>query len=204
MRKLARSVGVTAPALYRHFPSKEGVLLEVLDEAYNVLVQYLYSALKGRTPLERMQMAGQAYLDFALENPRFFHMFSAFTEVMGLDDLPSELQELGCSVQQFWHDRVRECIESGILCPDEPQRIGLALWAQSYGLISLHLRGMLPVPEAEFRQMYRGTMNKLFIGIATPEYREMLQTAHCASMSADRSGAELDAEQPEESGHVSP
>ncbi|HZD04720.1 MAG TPA: TetR/AcrR family transcriptional regulator, partial [Longimicrobiales bacterium] len=65
MRKLARSVGVTAPALYRYYESRERVLLDVVGEAYRRLAEYLYEALKGRTPEERFRMAGDGYLSFA-------------------------------------------------------------------------------------------------------------------------------------------
>ena len=34
MRKLAKNVGVTAPALYRHYDGKEKVLADVVREAY--------------------------------------------------------------------------------------------------------------------------------------------------------------------------
>jgi AcrR family transcriptional regulator len=174
MRKLAREVGVTAPALYRHFPSKERVLLDVVEEAYKILVQYLHRALRGETPLERFRLAGDAYLEFALDHPRYFQMFSAFSDVMGLDELPEELQEQGCSVQRFWHDRVRECIDARILAPLDPEALGLSLWAHSFGLISLYLRGMLAVSEEEFRTMYAGSFRTLFVGIAAPEFRAML------------------------------
>ena len=53
MRKLAKCVGCTAPALYRHYESKEGVMREVVAEAYRLFAQYLYRALEGRTPPER-------------------------------------------------------------------------------------------------------------------------------------------------------
>ncbi|NIP56498.1 MAG: TetR family transcriptional regulator, partial [Gemmatimonadetes bacterium] len=44
MRRLAREVGVTAPAIYRHFEGKEDVLLGVVGEAYKTLAQYLHRA----------------------------------------------------------------------------------------------------------------------------------------------------------------
>ena len=47
MRKLARSLGVTAPSLYRHFQGKEQLLLEVVKEAYKVMAQCLHRALGG-------------------------------------------------------------------------------------------------------------------------------------------------------------
>ena len=42
MRKLARCLGVTAPALYRHFESREHVLHEVVREAYERFTEKVY------------------------------------------------------------------------------------------------------------------------------------------------------------------
>ncbi len=175
MRRLARAVGVTAPALYRHFESREEVLLEVVGEAHDELFRTLSHALGGATPEERFRRAGEAYLEFALAHPRYFEMIHAFTQFMGLEEIPEALARRTCSVGQFWHDRVRECIDAGILKPDEPESIGLVLWAHAYGLISLHLRGLLPLPEAEFRRVYSESFRRVMAGLATPDYAECLQ-----------------------------
>jgi AcrR family transcriptional regulator len=178
MRKLARAVGVTAPALYRHFESKEDVLLEVVGEAHDELFRTLSHALAGPTPEDRFRRAGEAYLDFALANPRYFQMIHSFTEFMGLDDIPEELSRRACSVGQFWHDRVRECIEAGILKPDDPEGIGLVLWAHAYGLISLYIRGLLPMPETAFRQVYTDSFRRVMTGLATREHAEAMNDVH--------------------------
>ena len=57
MRKLAKCVGCTAPALYRHYENKEEVMQEVVAEAFRLFAQYLYRALEGRTPQDRFLMA---------------------------------------------------------------------------------------------------------------------------------------------------
>ncbi len=175
MRKLARRVGVTAPALYRHYENREKVLLAVVGQAHNVLARYLYRSLAGETPRERFARAGEAYLDFALDHPRYFQMIYSFAEFMGLDEVPEEVAEETCAVERFWHDRVRECVEAGLLRSHELEEIGLSLWAHAYGLISLYLHGMLDVPEETFRQMYAGSFVRLLRGIATPAYASELE-----------------------------
>ena len=70
MRKLARLMGVTAPALYRHYDGKEAVLIDVVGEAYKLFAQYLYRALGAPTAAERLHRAGEEYLNCALEQPK--------------------------------------------------------------------------------------------------------------------------------------
>ena len=53
MRKLAREVGVTAPALYRHYEGKEHVLADVMREAHRAFMANMYRALEAPTPLDR-------------------------------------------------------------------------------------------------------------------------------------------------------
>jgi AcrR family transcriptional regulator len=174
MRKLARAVGVTAPAIYRHYESKEALLLDVVSEATRQLVQYLYRALAGSTPEERFRIAGAAYLDFALEHPRYFQIVAAFCDLMGLDEVPEEVARQTAMVQQFWHDRVRECVQTGILREGDPEEIGLTLWAQAYGLISLYMKRNLGMPEEAFREAFSRSFVRVLRGLATPEYAAQL------------------------------
>lgn len=172
MRKLARMVGVTAPALYRHFDSREEVILALVAEAHRVLGQYLYRALSGRTPLERMRLAGQGYLDFALENPRLYDMLHLSPAVFGLEDYPEEVGTQACSTGQFWLDRVRESVDAGILRPGDLDQIGVTLWAHAHGLISLYLQGSLRMPEEAFRELYQASGRRIALGLAMPEWME--------------------------------
>lgn len=167
MRRLAKDVGVTAPALYRHFDGKEDVLLSVVGEAYKVFYEYLRRALGGTTPAERFRMAGEAYVDFALDHPRYYEMIHAPLEAMGIEEVPEELRTEACAVGQFWHDRLRECMGAGIIRKADPESIGLTMWSHAHGLVSLYLRGMLGEMDDEtFRALYRSSALLVLEGVA--------------------------------------
>jgi AcrR family transcriptional regulator len=174
MRKLAQKLGVTAPSLYRHFDSREQVLLEVVREAYQRLAQQLHRALQGRTPAERFELAGDAYLEFALSNPRLYDVLYAPPDQMGWERLPEEVEVQVCAVGQFWTDRVRECMEAGILRKADTGDVGMTLWAHAHGLITLYLRGVLRTDEKGFREIYRGSARRVLAGLGTPEYAARL------------------------------
>lgn len=176
MRRLAKDLGVTAPALYRHFEGRESVLVEVVGEAYRTLRDYLYRALEGESPEERFRMAGRAYLDFALEHPGFYQVLYASADVLGLEELPEEAASHARAVGQFWNDRVRECMDAGLLQARDPQEAGITLWSHSHGLVSLYLLGMIRMEEEAFRAMYRQSSLRLLRGVATDEYRGTLAT----------------------------
>ena len=71
LREVAAKVGITPMAIYRHFASKEALIdalvLDALDE-WSARVQAL-PAVAGLAKIEQM---GEAFLDFALREPRRF------------------------------------------------------------------------------------------------------------------------------------
>ncbi len=174
MRKLARDVGVTAPALYRHFENREEVLFDVLGEAHDELFRTLSRALSGATPLERFEIAGEAYMDFSLKNPRYFQMVHAFREFMGLEEVPAEVARRHYAIQQFWDDRVRECVEAEILRPEDPAGISLTLWSHAYGLLSLYSRRLLSISEDTFRAEFRASFRRVLLGVGTEKFSALI------------------------------
>ena len=175
MRKLARQVGVTAPALYRHYENKEHVVLDVVREAFREFTAYLYRGLEGHTPEERLMRAGEGYLEFGLEHPRWYRMVYISPEQLGLDALPSDIESQGCAVHQFWVDRLRECMAAGLLRPDDPIQVGLTMWAHSHGLVTLFHDGHFRMDRDAFRDLYRRSSLRLLVGIATDAYGAELE-----------------------------
>lgn len=199
MRKLATQLGVTAPALYRHYESKESVLVDVVGEAFNVFAQYLYRALEGRTPVERFSLTGRSYLAFALEHPRYYALLHAAHEIMGHDALPHEATDHACAVGQFMVDRVREGMECGMLKAGPPETVARTIWAHAHGLVSIYHRGLFRIEEAEFRDLFLESSWRLMEGLAEPEFAESMGETVRASLEerAQARAAEAEAEQRE-------
>jgi AcrR family transcriptional regulator len=174
MRKLAKQVGVTAPALYRHYENREHVLADVVREAYREFTAYLYRALEGRTSLERFFRAGEGYLDFALQHPRWYELLFISPEHMGMDALPDDIEAMGCAVHQFWVDRVRECMDEGILRQGDPVQMSLTMWAHAHGLLQLYHHGHFRMDEQEFRLQFQASGAVMMMGIATDEFAAQL------------------------------
>ena len=177
MRRLARDLGVTAPALYRHYDSREEMLLDVVAEAYRRLSERLYGALSGRTPAERLYLAGQAYLDFALDQPKYYEMLYTPAHTLGAEEFPEQVTEQVASVGRFFNDRVRECIDAGLFQPIDPADVSGTLWAHAHGLISIYLRGCLDMDAEEFRRHYRASSRRAITGMATPAYEVEMDRA---------------------------
>ena len=184
MRKLAGRVGVTAPALYRYYESREHVLGDVVRGAYREFTARLYRALEGRTPLERFFGAGEGYLDFALEHPRWYGMMFNSPEEMGLDGPPEDIEVMGCAIHQFWVDRVRECMGAGILKEADPVRTSLTMWAHAHGMIQLYHQGHFRLSEAEFRRLFEESGARMMSGVATEAFAEELAARYLEPVQA--------------------
>ena len=81
LRELARRVGVSANAAYRHFARKEA-LLEALaaDGFHRFAAAQAMAAVSGADPREGFLAAGHAYVDFARAQPALFRlMFGRFS-----------------------------------------------------------------------------------------------------------------------------
>ena len=177
MRKLARELGVTAPALYRHYENKETVLVAVVEEAYRMFAERLYTALRARTPLERFQRAGDEYIQFALRHPHMYEMLYVSPHMLGMDAFPERILETACATGQFWQDRVRECMEAGLLRAGDPEKVSMTMWAHAHGLVTIYLRGLLPVSQDEFLRVFRESGMRMLRGLGGDAAEEWTREA---------------------------
>lgn len=182
MRKLAKQVGVTAPALYRHYDGREAVLMDVLRGAFAEFTRYIYRSLGAPTPLDRFFGAGDGYLDFVLEHPRWYSIIHTAPEALGIDSMPEDIEATGCAIHQFWNDRVRECMEAGILKPGDPGVTSITMWAHAHGLVQLYHHGQLRMGPDEFRKLFEVSSRRLMAGVATDEWVGEFSTRYAAQM----------------------
>ncbi len=184
MRKLAKQVGVTAPALYRHYDGKEHVLADVMREAHRAFISYVSRAMEAPTPLERFIGVGEGFLDFALEHPRWHTILCLGPEHLGMVELPADIEAMSSARRQFWIDRVRECMDAGILKEGDPTQTALTMSAHAHGLLQLYREGNLQIDEMSFRALWEESGARLMIGVATEAF-----AAEIAEQYADASAS---------------
>jgi len=170
MRKLAKEVGVTAPALYRYYDGRDAVLADLVRQAHHIFLDYLHRGLQASTPFERFKNAGEGYLDFALEHPRWYAIMFSGPERLGMEAIPDDIEAMGCAIHQFWNDRVNECMRAGILKESSSEDVGLTLWAHAHGLLQLFHQGRLDTDEAGFRRLVEESSDRLFLGLMTEDF----------------------------------
>lgn len=69
LREVARRLGVSHQAPYRHFPSRDHLLAEVIRACFQDFARFLDDREKQEGPDQDLNCLGTRYLQFALERP---------------------------------------------------------------------------------------------------------------------------------------
>ncbi len=69
LREVARRLGVSHQAPYKHFPSRDHILAEILSRAYVDFARYLEARPRSSDPDTDLGTMGVAYLQYAREHP---------------------------------------------------------------------------------------------------------------------------------------
>ena len=142
LRQLAREVGVSATAVYRHFPDKRALLgalaefgLARLGEAQRHASEAAGGGAAG------FAETGRAYVRFALANPALFRLtFTHGEHAMAPTESSDEASQL----------LRRYSAEFG---GGDAERVTLQAWAVAHGLAMLMLDGRLPPSDAIIDQV---------------------------------------------------
>lgn len=87
LERLAARLGVTRPALYRHFSGRDDLLREVTAQGYPAFEKALDEALRSQSdPWKALHANGCAYVRFAMENPGWFRLAFSQSQTEGADD----------------------------------------------------------------------------------------------------------------------
>lgn len=159
LREIAAKVGITPMAIYRHFESKEALVdalvLDALAE-WSARVE----ALPAAEGVAKVEQIGEAFLDFALEEPRRFEAAFLLPSRKARrypDDFVAG-RSPGGNVQLR---ALEEGVRQGKLAGAPPVEIMLINSALSQGLVTLYRAGRIAGGEEEFRALYRRAIRRV-------------------------------------------
>ena len=133
LRELARQVGVSPTAVYRHFPDKKALLAALAHEGINRLGEAQAEASRAAGGgAAGFAATGRAYVRFALTHPALFRL--TFMHGDHGTDQPFGDNEAA---------RLLRTYAEAFAGPDAA-RLQLQAWAVAHGLAMLMLDGMLP------------------------------------------------------------
>ena len=169
MRKLADRVGVTATALYRHFRDKDAILDALISAGLAVLSDYLEPALRARDPERRLRGLIDAYLRFAVEQPKYFDL--AFLVPSVSTRMSEELERHNRATFKMAIEQVAACMQVGIFRPGDPIETAVYLWSTAHGLVTLHRMNRFGDGAAQFGRFYHGAIEHALEGLRPADAR---------------------------------
>jgi AcrR family transcriptional regulator len=76
-RAVCEAAGVGAPALYRHFGDKEGLLSAVVDHGYDTYLATKRRRGPGTDPIQDLRDGWDTHTEFALQNPNLYRLMNS-------------------------------------------------------------------------------------------------------------------------------
>ena len=154
LRGIARTVGVSQTAPYRHFKDKNQLLADVAAHGFIELFEKGSALINpNASAMENIQETGMAYIQYAIENPEKYRLL--FGNTIQNRRNYSSLVEAGEQSFRVLVDQVECGIEAGDFIPGCSLLLANALWTQIHGAASLILDGFyqdreLPMPFDDF------------------------------------------------------
>lgn len=141
LREVARAVGVSATAVYRHFPDKAALLRALSAEGLDRLAKAQQAAFDqaGGGTLGFVA-TGRAYVRFALDNPALFRLIFSNPPAQDLmTDEPDKVPE----AFRMLLENAASLAPSGASA-EAVRLAALDAWAKVHGLAVLMLDGQIP------------------------------------------------------------
>ena len=137
---IAKQLGLSGPALYRYFPSRDALLTALTLDAYLDFAAALRTATSPdrapSDPVERLRVLAAAYRGWARQQPHRYGLL--FREaVPGYD---AHATELVAAAQQVMAVNV-EVIAAAAPVDLNAEFLGVVVWARFHGLVDLELNG---------------------------------------------------------------
>jgi AcrR family transcriptional regulator len=135
LREMARNVGVSATAVYRHFPDKAALLDALSAEGDAQMAVAFEKAMAREKPgLAAFNAMGRAYVHFALKNPSLFRLMMTADSKSSLPDSRGRSM-LVKAIEEMSGGRAGQAVLDVRM---------MRAWAIVHGLAMLMLDGLVP------------------------------------------------------------
>jgi AcrR family transcriptional regulator len=141
--QVAKRVGVSSPALYRHFKDKDALLTAVRELAHIGIMEYTTDAQDSVSPgtLAHIDALGSAYLQFAMDKKAFFGLM--WENHGDADERRAEarakrtgFQVLHEAIELYLRNQRPESVETSL-------QTATLLWSAAHGIATLQHNRLL-------------------------------------------------------------
>jgi AcrR family transcriptional regulator len=152
MRRIAQKVGITPMAIYKHYPDKDALLNALMLDGFAAW-EARVAALKTAEPLAWPLALSEAFLDFALDEPRRYE--AAFLlKASAARRYPGDFVAGRSPVISKMMACIDQAKAQGLVADIPTIDITVSFTALTQGLVDMYRAGRF-AGEAEFRDAYR-------------------------------------------------
>lgn len=140
LREVARRLGVSHQAPYRHFPTRDALLVEIVSQAFDSFADHL-SGRAERTGdgMDQLAGLGRAYLEYAAAHPLEYSLMFGTP----LPDGERHPGMVAAARRSF--AILQACVDQlhPEAAPETRQRDALFIWSMIHGVASMYQSGAL-------------------------------------------------------------
>lgn len=137
LRALARAVGVSQTAPYRHFSDKNELLAALATRGYRKLLAGLEAAGRrvGANPVDQLYAFANTYVNYAVSNPDIFKLM--FGPALQPQAAHPELRQASRDTYELVCNIMRRGMDQGIFRQEDVAYLANSGWAAIHGLATL-------------------------------------------------------------------
>src|ERR1043165_10137148 len=152
MRRVAEKVGITPMAIYKHYPDKDALLNALMLDGFAAW-EARVGRLEAEAPLAWLDQMSEAFLDFALNEPRRYE--AAFLlKASAARRYPGDFVAGRSPVISKLMAHIEQAKAQGLVADIPTIDITISFVALTQGLVDMYRAGRF-TDEADFRSAYR-------------------------------------------------
>jgi AcrR family transcriptional regulator len=166
MRRVGDAVGITAMAIYRHYPDRAALLNAVADQGFAELAGTVQRTRLPARIEPRLLRLTDLFVDHALAHPRMFELMFLVPR-KGARRYPRDFKAGRSPTANPLAATLQVGMARGELRTDDPWEIAFEIGALLEGLVMLYLGGRIGGGPRQLRALIRRSIRRYLHGICT-------------------------------------
>jgi AcrR family transcriptional regulator len=166
LSKLAQKIGVSQPAVYRHFPNKQALAISVAKKGFEQLIEDLQAAFQPvqADTFESIKAIATAYVEFALHHPELARLMFSMKERI----TDPELHDISKAAALPLFNIVEQAQSQDNLRNQDVYKTVRIIWATIHGLAMLLMDEQMPLVTQSSQALtdhIEETVRSLYLGL---------------------------------------
>lgn len=139
IRNIADDIEYSPATIYLYFKEKDEIFFVIHEQGFELLNKEFSRFANIENPLERLNVIGHSYLQFAIDNPDYYDLMFI---------MRAPLNEIACHEKWDAGDHafnsllrtIEECMAQNLISLTDPNLAAMTVWSYAHGLASLYIR----------------------------------------------------------------